>query len=175
VKYIEVGDLHDPAYSNGTTLTVDFSENYFDPNLTSQVEGHCQVFLDVHSSAKFEESYNSDLPVVFTSAVAVMFAVMAGLFFLYDRFVQNRNNKVVGHAARSTAIVSSLFPKDIQERLMAEESANQGRSYKDSPLNGTTTSTEDQGGSLSAGISGKPIADLFPEVTLMFGDIVGFT
>lgn len=168
------GNLHEDAHT-ASKKTIDFSDNYFDPELASTTEGHCQVFLGVYSSAKFAAEYESDLPLIFTIIVAALFFVMACVFFLYDRLVTNRNEKVVGAAARSNALVSSLFPSNVRDRLMAEQEEEDERNQK-------------QGGTLKGYLTGedlarndadsdlfktKPIADLFPETTIMFGDIVG--
>jgi hypothetical protein len=175
------GDLHDSAYDR-TMKTIDFTENYFDPDLTSQVTGHCQVFLDVYSSASFEEEYDSNLPIVFTVIVATLFVVMAAVFFIYDRLVQYRNKKVVGAAARSNAIVASLFPSNVHDRLLAEheeQQKNQKNMKKKMSslkgfLNGDASDLEmdeDMPGLYKT----KPIADLFPETTILFADLAGFT
>jgi class 3 adenylate cyclase len=67
----------------------------------------------------------------------------------------------VNAAARSSAIVSSLFPSNVRDRLMAQDH-EADRERRD-----------------ARGVGGiyksKPIADLFPETTVLFGDIVGFT
>ena len=85
-------------------------------------------------------------------------------------FVQSRNKKVENVAARSNAIVSSLFPSNVRDRLLAENMevhVLNGKSGAKSALNGND---KDVGVYKS-----KPIADLFPETTVLFGDIVGFT
>ena len=81
------------------------------------------------------------------------------------RFVQNRNNKVVDAAARSNAIVSSLFPSNVRDRLLAENQETDGKKSN------TRTGKSDRNDVYKS----KPIADLFPETTVLFGDIVGFT
>jgi hypothetical protein len=115
------GDLHSTAYDK-QKKTIDFAENYYDPDLTSQVDGHCQIFLDVYPTKAFEEEYDSSLPIVFTMIIASLFAIMAVIFIVYDSSVQNHNNKVLGMAARSNAIVSSAFPSNVCDRLLAEDS-----------------------------------------------------
>lgn len=87
-----------------------------------------------------------------------------------QRFVQSRNKKVENVAARSNAIVSSLFPSNVRDRLLAENLEVQ-------VSKGKSRSKTDGNGSLNdvAVYKSKPIADLFPETTVLFGDIVGFT
>ena len=67
-------------------------------------------------------------------------------------------------ATKSTAIVSSLFPKEVRDRMMAEQGAEKKmREY--------VADEEHAGGSMDS----PPIADLFPDTTIMFADLVGFT
>lgn len=113
-------DIHDPSFDS-QAVSLDFTENYFDPTLTSEIDGHCQVFLDVYPTKAFEESYQSNLSVAFSFVVAGLFVIMAVAFFIYDWFVQSRNNLVVGVATRADAIVGSLFPTDVKDRLMEEQ------------------------------------------------------
>jgi len=64
-------------------------------------------------------------------------------------------------AVQSSAMISSIFPKQVRDRLMTSKNV-QGSSQKPlSPDNDTGSS--------------KPIADFFPEATIMFADIQGFT
>jgi hypothetical protein len=77
--------LHDVAYDS-QRRTLDFTVNYFDPALTKDVEGHCIVYLDVYPSALFKEPYDDSLPIVFTVVIALLFASMAAIFAMYDRY-----------------------------------------------------------------------------------------
>jgi hypothetical protein len=77
-------DLHDRSY-DGQRRTIDFATNYFDPALTTVVDGHCQIFLDIYPSKTFNETYESPLPIIFTIVVSFLFVSMAMIFFMYDR------------------------------------------------------------------------------------------
>jgi hypothetical protein len=46
------------------------------------------------------------------------FALVAIVFVIYDTFVHRRNEKLIASAAKSNAIVTSLFPENIRERLI---------------------------------------------------------
>jgi hypothetical protein len=87
--YIGKGDLHDASF-NSYRRTIDFAENYFDPNLTSTVEGHCQIFLDVYPSISYVDPYISSIPVVFTIVVASLFVIMAVFFIVYNRYASHK-------------------------------------------------------------------------------------
>jgi hypothetical protein len=95
---------------------------------------------------------------------------MAIAFFVLMRFVEKRQNKVVGEAAISNAIVSSLFPASVRKRLFADratllpqEAATSGKNALRSFLKGEGEDLETDGVILKA----QPIADLFNEATIM--------
>ena len=94
--------------------------------------------------------------------------IVALVFFIYDMLVQNRNEKIVATAARSNAIVTSIFPDAIRDRLLQQTVATtKGRHLRSYLSGGGVEGAGDQ--------SAKPLADLFLETTIMFADISGFT
>lgn len=155
---VQEGDVHDTKF-DALVRTVTFEENYLDPNMTSDVPGHCQIFLDLYSSETFEESYKSYLPIVLTLVVGILFLFMAGVFATYDIFVQTRNERVLGAAAQSNAIVSKAFPSNIRKQLM-EQNAN----GKKGTVKGFLSADDGNNGDTEDVIfTSKPIADFFPE------------
>jgi hypothetical protein len=161
------GNVQDSKYA-GSKRPISVANNYVDPERAQTVLGHCQFFLDAYSSAAFEEDYQSALPVIFTLIIALLFIIMAAIFVVYDRLVQSRNDKVVGAAARSNAIVSSLFPSNVRARLLAEqeEEANQ-KTSKIQTLRGFLTGEVKQDDELENHVfKTKPIADLFLDTTV---------
>ena len=175
--FVSIGDTHESAFDS-QKRTINISDNYVDPALASKIGGHCQIYLDVYSSQDFVAAYNSNLPVIFAVTVAVLFLIMAVVFFVYDRFVKYRNDKVLGVAARSNAIVSQLFPSAVRDQLFeakAEEKRQllNNRNTLKGFLSGdgkTLSSDESDPEDL---FKSQPIADLYPETTVMFADIVG--
>ena len=110
------GDYHDAKFDD-MRIVAHFGD-YADA--TREVGGHCMYSFNIYPTEELKESYNSMLPVVVTVAIAVSFLVMVLAFLAYDWFVQHRNHKVVGAAARSNALLSSLFPKNVRDQLVAE-------------------------------------------------------
>jgi class 3 adenylate cyclase len=99
-------------------------------------------------------------------AAASLFTII--LFLVYNHLVEERQHKVLSQAAASTAIVSSLFPKEIQQRLMQRQ---EGQSKQ--KKTGLTTFLA--GGERDSSDDRDAMADLFPSCTVMFADIAGFT
>jgi hypothetical protein len=78
------GDLHDTSFDH-LKLTIDFSENYLNASLTSTVEGHCQIFVDVYPSERFNTAYDNYIPIIFPVIIACLFVMMAAIFGMYDK------------------------------------------------------------------------------------------
>jgi Adenylate and Guanylate cyclase catalytic domain len=91
------------------------------------------------------------------------------LFIVYDRLVERRQAIVLKSANQSSAIVSSLFPKNITERLLdiGTSSTSWNMTAKTRLKSFLCDSNDNQGL--------QPIADLFLETTVLFADIAGFT
>lgn len=140
---------------------------------------YCSYKIKVIPSDSFEKKYKSNDPIIFTFAVLAIFVFTSLVFALYDLLVSRRQTKVMATATRTTAIVQSLFPKNVQERIMeqAEEQAREeannrrfgfGQSNK---LKAFLTEEESPDRAKPDMFGTKPIADLFPEVTIMFCDV----
>ncbi|EEC43180.1 predicted protein [Phaeodactylum tricornutum CCAP 1055/1] len=179
--YLGDGDRHETAF-NQYEVVVPFNA-YRDPELAANTDGHCRYSLHIYPSQQFAQGYKSSLPIVFTSLVAATFFLMALTFLVYDRFVHRRNIKVVNAAARSNAIVSSLFPSNVRDRLFEDAKArsdvNQAAHSRLKTFlhNGDSSDTAitDENAHHSDFFKTKPIAELFPHTTIMFADISGFT
>jgi hypothetical protein len=156
--YIGEGDLHDKTFDE-LGITVDLWESNHPNYLT--VGNHCLFSLTVYPTVDFKQSHESTAPKIYATVIAGTFLVMIVGLVIYDVMVQRRNLKLVRNAARSNAIVSSLFPKNVRDRVVA-----QGDNDTET---GKLTST------YKGGMEGAPIADLHLESTIMFADVVGFT
>lgn len=103
--------------------------------------------------------------------VSVTFGAIVLVFVVYDILVQRRNTKLINSAAQSNAIVSSMFPSQIRDRLIGVNAGSSGtkslKSYMKAPNSSKIES--------SSVDDSKPLADLFLATTVLFADIVGFT
>jgi len=158
---------------------------------TKSVEGHCVYSFHLYSSSEYECESETDLPVIFTVAVAVIFTAMALTFLVYDRFVRQRNNKVIDAATKSNEIINTLFPQQIRDRLFANKQedaeaeaggggggggANTKSKLKNMLNSGDYAATQsDDEVDDDIMYKTKPLADLYPETTILFADIAGFT
>lgn len=161
-------DLHDEAYSD--------TEKAFRLASLSQSAPICEYIVRVFASKDLANMYLSPAPWIYAGIVCMVMIFFVVVFVVYDRFVQHRQERVLAKAARSNAIVASLFPSNVRDRIlrdaesqvvkkeMSKKLGTTGKSQLKSYLDGTGQTEED---------GSKPIADLFPHCTVMFGDIAG--
>ena len=201
VSYLGEGDMHDTSYSD-LGVSVDIAED-----LT--VYAGCTYSISIYPSQEFVGTYETNAPVYWTVFVVGILVFTFVSFFVFDLFVQKRQFKYLTSAAKSNAIVSSLFPEEVRDRLFGKDTSAEKlveqklpesskfrlRSYL-SNENGNVHDVDEQStGNLSASdgvpeqkemavpnadvgvdmYQTKPIADLFPNTTIMFADIAGFT
>jgi hypothetical protein len=88
------------------------------------------------------------------------------IFFYFHSFVQRRNDKVVKAAVRSTAIVSSMFPSNVRDRLYKDIEENEKNQQQHGILK---TFLRDSNTTKLAHTDSKtsPLADLFAETTVL--------
>jgi hypothetical protein len=78
----------------------------------------------------------------------MVFVITALVFLVFNRYVEQRQTLVMEQAVKSTAIVTSLFPEAVRDRLMAAEYAS-GKKRLKSFVDGNEEDAR-----------GQPIADL---------------
>jgi class 3 adenylate cyclase len=181
--YTGEDDLHESKYDD-LAVTSQFAEFAIYNGDDDSNRTICKYELTIYPTQIYENTFLTNGPAIFTSVIAMVFLFTAGMFLSYDFMVQRRQLRVVSAAERTTAIVASLFPKSIQKRIM-EEAEEQAAMENDKVKNRFGFAPKSQlrdflsdGSALETGESAfktKPIADLFPDTTIMFADIVGFT
>jgi hypothetical protein len=174
VSYLGEGDLHDPEYS--FMLQEDLLASFESPTspLDDRGSNHCAYYKSVYPTSQFEESQKSSKPVIMAVAILCV-SVFTGLAFIaFDCLVTNRQNRLMKTAKKQHALVSSLFPKSIQKKLMeeVEEEMKTGKKFSSFGKAGLRSYLDEEGRDNEA-TDTKPIADLFPETTVMFADIAG--
>jgi hypothetical protein len=182
VEYLENDD--DFLYKDGgVQFTAEFAEfTRYDggSNLSKDIE-HCNYAVTTFPSCTFADAHNTNEPIVFAIVVAVIFLCTALTFLLYDLMVQRRQEKVLKSANRTNAIIDQLFPEQIKEKMLQEAEAKEKEEAQakrkgffapkvqlQEVLDGTSRAD------LASG-KNKPLAELFPEVSILFADLVGFT
>jgi class 3 adenylate cyclase len=176
-------DRHDSAYDS-SKYSIDFATahrataSHPDVNGTSFTEhfedtskGHCKYTLDVYPSSQLESMFTSNKHIVYAVIVASIFGLLMILLLIYDCMVTHRQQMLMSSAERTNALVTSLFPESVQNRLM-DDAVQSGKGSK-KHIGSNMFGDDSNNGPTS--ITTRPIADLFPNTTVMFADIAGFT
>ncbi|KAL3935836.1 MAG: hypothetical protein SGBAC_008725 [Bacillariaceae sp.] len=156
------GDLHSPAYEylqRETSLDL-----IFDRNQTSgEDDPSCHYSIRVYPSDAFRDSYTTNEPWQFAVMLCGVFWFTAAVFLLYDCTVERRQKAVMKSAQQSGRIVYSLFPEAVRDRLYEEQEET------------NKAATWEADGNRGAADQKQAIATEYPETTIFFADIVGFT
>ena len=189
--YLGEGDLHDPQYDGqGLEFHSDFEPFSWHTDEDDNSDVNCHYYMYMYPSQELVDEYNTTKPIIYTIAMMSVFVITGLTFLLYDFLVQKRQTVVMETAVRSNAIVSSLFPAEVRDRLFQSKKHKKKkqreleRARKQNKLLPTFTEApkfrlnnflNDDEAAVMKEIESKPIADLFLHTTVMFGDISGFT
>lgn len=141
--------------------------------------------MRVYPSGNFESAYQSRLPVVTASIIAMAFGVVLSAFFLYSLMVWKRHRLLIESSARTNVVLTSLFPTQIRDRVMGNQNRQPASTRR--VLKNVLTQRE-----FSNDMDDEPMADLFLDTTVLckfharhchrqsntfneVADIVGFT
>ena len=178
--FMGVGDLHDPSYDS---LTYEAELDIYGNKELARSMQLCSHTLRLYPTSSFEESYTSNRPLISTVVVGAVFILIISAFIAYDSFQRRRNTKVILNAANSNALVMSLFPSNIRDRLLTPVDAKGKKStglstYRNDKNNLKSFLDADQDAAEALETEGgtrRSIADFFLETTIMFADITNFT
>jgi hypothetical protein len=179
LTFFHAQDLHDEDFDHREVVSDRLEQGTVADGTRSALsfhEGECFHTISMYPSKTFQDTYESSTPAIITFAVAIIFAFAVAMFIVYDRLVERRQKLVLHKAVQSTAIVSSLFPKNVRDRLMQtsldKDVSDDVKTFQNTKLKNLIGHHP---GEQEAVESDQPIADLFPNCTVSFADIAGFT
>ena len=185
VVFLGAGDLHDDEYDhmaikrNMAELTGPAMEENTYSGIRIDDE-FCIFHVSVYPSDTRKENHTTKTPIYFSLVTVVIFAITAATFIMYDFWVERRQKVVMKTAVTTTALVASLFPDVVIDRMLPSSEngsatgGSQPKRLKSFLNDGTDDDFISQSNSGKARLS-KPIAELFPDTTVYFADISGFT
>lgn len=174
-----VGDLHDPSFSSTAySSTFEEYENIvFAVSTQTPPEGvtmnYCRYRFHVFSTQELEDKYLDSDPIIFAIITASIFIFTSIIFFLYDTTVDRRQRKVMDSANRTNAIVSSLFPKTVRDRLFDQVEENGDGNNATLRVSKLRMHSFLKGENRESLISSEPIADLFASAVSARGKASG--
>jgi Adenylate and Guanylate cyclase catalytic domain len=159
--YLGVFDNHDNKYDHMLVSAelIDISTSNIVDSVYSGASVNkefCQYTMHLYPSDDMRANFTTKNAFTYTAISCVLFFGLAIIFVLYDSKVERRQKKVLSSAVRTSEIVSSLFPSSVQDQLYA---------FAGVESDGQNTEKH----------RGNPIATLYPDTTVMFADIKGFT
>lgn len=180
--FLGYGDLHDDDYDDFEVFE-DFSllrqAEKFRQSQTAVAlnEDFCPYTLRVYPSEELEDAYESFEPFAISIATAIFFFLIAAVAAFYDLIVRIRSRKILSHKKNAEDAVALHYPDLVVSRLLAQKRETNGKiaahpkARIKTYLNDKKTDTKDDLSFLTE----QPIADLFLNCTVLFGDICGFS
>ena len=169
VIFLGKGNLANSKYEDMMiSIDLDSSQIIIEPNTIALNlnQDLCQYTLRIYPTREGDKYYNNFLPLITTLTVGAVFLMTAAVFYFYDSMVERRQKVVLDTAQRSTAIVSSIFPKNVRDQML--QAPVQGNATKLRSLANDTKHREGvEVGAKNADIgdTSRSIADLFPDCT----------
>jgi hypothetical protein len=126
VSYMGSGDLHDSKY-NHLEQSMQLLESMQRDKTYSGLpvnSDYCPFTIRVLPSQAMQDDYMPNNPALFTVAAFLIFATTCAVFIIYDRWVEQRQRKVLQSALDATLNVCVL-EQMVQERTRKLEATNQ--------------------------------------------------
>jgi hypothetical protein len=123
---IQRGDPQDDNNAGGTKKMLLTSSLLLGTTTTTTMVGgepstaSCAYELTIHGTEEFREMYYDQKPILYPLLGVSIFVLTTLLFLLYDCCVQKRQRKLLDSASRFHAIVDSLFPANVRDRLIRD-------------------------------------------------------
>jgi Adenylate and Guanylate cyclase catalytic domain len=183
VVFVGEGDLHDKNFDDMRRTTSFASLTNKTTISTTSLErnnfvfdsSECPYIIHVYPSEAYYNMHNTDTPAIITSAVAGIFVFTVLLFVAFDRLVECRQRILLKKATQTTEILSSIYPANIRDKLLAEHSTGvDGKKSENSDIlapnhrlkSFLNNSDKDPNSTNGLQASMQPLADLFPNTTV---------
>ena len=146
-------DLRDFAYQHNKYTGLPLDNEY------------CPFQVRLYPGQAKKDHYTTSDSIIFAISAALIFVFTSVVFIIYDICVERRQRLVMTTAAKTSAVVNSLFPENVRERMYNdnEDKAEAGKNNFMAKRGMELPEMTNQ--------SSRPIAELYPEATVFFADI----
>lgn len=160
------GDQHDSSYDS-LGVTSPFVQLQFPNEILDNEACQSELKLSIYPSKVFEESFYTNTAEFYAAGVIAIFGFTSLVFLIYDVTVRRRQSKVMARVIQQDKIVSNMFPSAIRDRLYRNDDKNK-KGKGNGELDWEDSESQDIFGNV-------PLAELYPNVTVIFADTCGFT
>ena len=168
VVFVGVNDRHDVKYDFLRVSSKITELEYF--SFTASVysgapisDDFCPYTLHLYPTDEMKSAFTTKNGAIYASVTLLLIFGFGVIFVMYDCKVERRQKEVLSSAMRSSDIVSSLFPSTVQDQLYTFNANNTDKKSSKEDVSDTRL------------VVRGPIASSYPETTVMFADIKGFT
>lgn len=157
--------------ANDTFQVGDHSDGYLgqyavDFHLSFAAVGNATVYgFALVPCDSYYDQYSSSKPFAFAMLIATMVIIAGNAFNLYDAIVSQITKVILSEAFRAREVVEKLVPGEVRQRLFAERTQPGKQTFEQFMINNEADGKP----------SGNPVAELYPQATIMMADIAGFT
>jgi Adenylate and Guanylate cyclase catalytic domain len=189
IEYLGVGDKHDAKYNAHVIESMVVDVNSFALRSSGYTGApinreFCQHSMHVYPSDSMKSDFTTQNALIFMITTLLIFAFTSLVFVIYDWRVEQRQRKVMSAAVSSSAIISSLFPSTVRgqlyptqqerDRLSMQPPRKRVRNHSNFNTEPSSTPSPDIE-QIPMALAANPNAQLYPDTTVIFADIVGFT
>jgi hypothetical protein len=140
----------------------------------------CPYTISIYPSDTMKSDFTTRNGIIAVTSILLIFAFTSFVFVLYDWSVERRQSKVMESAVRSSEIVDSLFPSNVRNQIYkSHERQEKRRRHNRSEIDGERSFGVDDSMNSSSALNQilnqGSIAQVYPDTTVIFADIVGFT
>jgi hypothetical protein len=172
-EYLGDDDLHDSKYDyleSSIDLVSYLHESAGPESRSFTAAGVNGQFLNytlrIYPTDDFREIFVTGEATKDAIGVAMVFVLAICIFLVYDCCVQRRQKIVMERAVRATAVVSSLYPENIREHIINDDTNSPGKKRANAFLRSELK---------EAAMVTQPLASKYTNCTVYFADLAGFT
>lgn len=121
-------DYHNPAFDYLEKSCDLLSKAASDFDLSALDEKLCQYTITLYPDESLHQHYITNDPVMYAVVIAVVILFVSLVSLAYDLIVQRRMKRIIDAARSNKALLTSLYPDNVRERLVKEEQERNLRS-----------------------------------------------